>query len=143
MDGSYFQDSETVGSVFWDEDARHFFELVQTLRGFCGSSQQPQAMKVLKDIEDFLAHRFAFESRVMLYNRTEDMEIHCQQHELLLQNLSCSIEQVCKRNHVDVDLCDFLTDWFQFHRENLDYQLCGLQIPVFDRPPRPTDTKTA
>lgn len=122
-------DFTEIDHAFLDKGRRDFEAMVERLRSFCDRDLRPEGRQLLQEIEMFLCERFSFESRVMLYNRHEDLAIHHQQHQLMLESLSWSITTVRKENQISHIVCDFLADWFRVHSEVLDAELCGLKIP--------------
>ena len=112
-----------------DADLQYFNALIDCLRDFCNKPLQPEAEQVLHDIQTFLVQRFEFEIEIMEFNQHQDLEFHRQQHEYILKTLLWSIMMIHKAKYIMPDLCDFLSDWFRFHSEQLDADLCGLLIP--------------
>ena len=143
MDESFSKSISGIDRAFFDADTERFAELVGRLTGLCGSPLKPEAYDLLVEIKEFLAGRFEYEHHVMACNSYRDTSIHQQQHKLLLETLSWSIRSAQEQDCIPWYLCDFLTDWFQFHLEELDFGLCGLQAPASDEPYHPASSDTA
>jgi len=142
MDESFSKSIHWIDRAFFDADTERFAELVGRLEGLCGSPLKPGAYDLLVEIKQFLTRHFEYEHHVMACSDYPDTSIHQQQHKLLIENLSWSIRLAREQDCVPGYLCDFLTDWFQFHLENLDFGLCGLQAPASDKPYHPASSDT-
>ena len=92
--------------------------------GFCDNPSTPEARQLLSDIRAFLFERFEYEKKIMISRNSEDTWLHHEQHELMFNTLSWSIEMAQRDKVMCRSLYHYLDDWFRFHTENLDRTLC-------------------
>ncbi len=115
-----YNDCLEIDETYLDEGLRDFSDMLERLGSYCDKTLDSEGLTLLQELRAFLVKRFRHEERIMRADDAEDYAIHRQQHMILLDNLTWSIEMARQNNKISGDLKEFLAEWYHFHFSILD-----------------------
>lgn len=109
---------------FYRQQRRECFTVIlKQLKQNCNKPLNTDGYHTFIKLLTFFAKRFEYEKQFMLQNNSENNTIHNEQHALFINHLSWSFETAVKQKMIPCDLCDFISEWLNFHTEIFDKDL--------------------